>query len=227
MKEIIIDKDKDMVYFIVRHGNEMLGDEYKGDKSKHSFYGPVDWCPIKMIGSSPIERSQTLIYRRPFTHVKPRHLIVEGDKVYRIVREGLFQDGDECMGDTEKDPRNTYPETWTAVEDFSAGEIVQNFPTLIVRRLVGSLFSYHQSESKVVKPEQEKPLSAYSIEDLMKWRNSASKRITEIDSQVEYINNVIKEYESKRNKLMKKRHKDASWVSRLNNVLHRKVIKNR
>jgi hypothetical protein len=70
-------------------------------------------------------------------------------------------------------------------------------------------------------------LKTYSLEELIKWRNSASSRVSKIDEDVKYLVHVMAETYLKVLKLQRKRKKDVQWIVKLNKALDFKVFKTR
>lgn len=216
MKKNEIMYENGKYYQIVSEGPEQVGDEYIGDLERDKDFSPQEWTPIisTSMSSHPIEKYTTFIYRRP---INPSDIMEEEGQLYVKIYKGRPKAGDQYMGNKSLD-KDYFPDEWKDIDNKYLDYHIEDHETLLYRR---PLTVRKQSTRSSL------PLSSYSIEELMKWRNTASKRIDNIDAQVEYIERVMEEYEKKYNKLMKKRHKDASWVSRLNNALYRKVIKNR
>jgi len=70
-------------------------------------------------------------------------------------------------------------------------------------------------------------LKSLSIDELIKWRNNASSRVSKIDSDTNYLANVVYDSVKKAIKLNKKRRNDVRWIVHLNKALDFKVFKNR
>jgi len=77
----------------------------------------------------------------------------------------------------------------------------------------------------VAKTDKKKiiPLEQFSFEQLIAWRDAASKRATARDPQLKLINadavnliRILKQGE-------KKQHSDLLWISKLNKVLRKKA----
>lgn len=213
-------------YVRVYSGSIKSGDEYMGNKSKSSSNGPDEWVDVGTEDSIDIRCYDTLIFRRPVENTNKEEIksdlieeAKENDmKGYRLLEVGeALRDGDQVK----------YCGSWRDVV-CSTGETVQEdneenqgrMPYGYYRRKIESDVSQQSKDS-------EPPIKSYSIEDLMKWRNTASKRISKIDDDLKYIDLVIKEYTTNRRRLLKKRSKDCAWVSRCNNALYQKVIKER
>lgn len=163
-------------------------------------------------------------------------------KKYVRVYSGRVLKGYQYMGNKELSPSYGTDE-WTEC-GHDEDVLIQDMHTLIFRK---PMFDWHEErkklnekktkngfdwegESDTIKHEEKKvedDLKSYSIEDLMKWRNTASKRMDGMDKELELIDIVLKEYIATKAKILKKRAKDARWVSRLNHSLFQKVIKER
>jgi hypothetical protein len=70
------------------------------------------------------------------------------------------------------------------------------------------------------KDHYETDLTKHTIEDLIKWRDTASKRVDKSRARMELLQ---KEY----NSLNKRAYSDIKWIRRLHNVLAKKVFGHR
>ena len=70
-------------------------------------------------------------------------------------------------------------------------------------------------------------ISSYPIEDLIEWRDKASARVSKIDKDIIYVQNIIKEQSIKFEKLQRQRQHDIKWIVKLNRILYNRVIKER
>jgi hypothetical protein len=70
-------------------------------------------------------------------------------------------------------------------------------------------------------------LKKFTLEELIKWRNTASQRVTKADNDLDYLYKVIQGEMSKFRKIEKKKLKDIYWIKKLNRVLECRVFKER
>lgn len=84
-------------------------------------------------------------------------------------------------------------------------------------------------DSSVVAPEvvpnldtdEKLNLSTFSIDQIVEWRNSASKRVAERDIMIDNWAKMVNDM----SKAQKKNHTDLTWISRLNRHLNVRVFK--
>jgi hypothetical protein len=90
------------------------------------------------------------------------------------------------------------------------------YPKTSIKQLAGNI--------KTIEPVDTE-FSKYQIEDLIKWRNNASHRISGYDLTIKALSAEISSMVSRLNKTKKRRESDAKWVRRLHKILHKKVFK--
>lgn len=88
----------------------------------------------------------------------------------------------------------------------------------------GKRYSIPRKDLEMSKQDD---LYKYPIDEVITWRNTASKRVTKIDSDLVYLRKSIEDMNTKYDRLNKKRKKDIMWISKLNNVLYKRVIRDR
>ena len=113
--------------------------------------------------------------------------------------------------------------TW---KNQTSGVIVCIYPSseYVVQFEDGTFYSVCASDLKL---DDSNNLKSYSIETIMTWRNAASNRVTKADEDLQYILKCMEEFNTKMNRIEKKRASDAIWISKLNNILYKRVIKDR
>lgn len=88
----------------------------------------------------------------------------------------------------------------------------------------GKIYSINRMDLKL---DNSNDLYSYPIQDLINWRDTASKRVTKVDSDLLYLSRTIEDMFVKYDRLNKKRISDSTWISKLNNILYKRVIKDR
>jgi|WetSurMetagenome_2_1015567.scaffolds.fasta_scaffold305237_2 hypothetical protein len=68
-------------------------------------------------------------------------------------------------------------------------------------------------------------LDNFSLDDVIKWRKSASNKISQYDSEIEILSKIVTKTITKINKIKKKRQSSVDWVRLLKRNLHKRVFK--
>jgi len=192
----------------------------EGDQVRLGTYWNNIICNIGEIVQEDIEEHMGRMpygyYRRLIKSESDGDIMEENGIKYKIIRKGKEQLGDRYMGDKKKN-KCFGPDSWVDVRESDVGFDIEKLETMIFRRPI-------KYKDDVLPPED---ISSYPIEDLMKWRNTASKRVDKIDEDLIYLENVLDEVIVKTKKILKKRQKDVKWIVKINNILIKKVIKER